>query len=439
MIIRAALRISLLSLLILLPLCAELTAQAAAGGKTSPDARLEYVVVLSRHGVRSPISKPGAIDQYSAAPWPQWEVQPGYMTPHGYQLMKLFGIWDRSRFSSQGLFAASGCGDASHVTIYADSDQRTRETGKAFAEGMFPGCPIAVHAQAEGTSDPLFNAINDMHPNTALAMAAIGGRIGGNAANVTEAYRPQLIVFDNVLAGCGHVSNPNPKRISVFSIPASLAAGSGSSPDALRGPLALTITLTENLLLEYTDGMPQANVGWGCVDEATLRELMQLSEAAWNYRDRTPAVARMYAANLLSHIERSMEQKIGGKPLAGALGKPEDRMLLLVGHDTNIATVAGALGIDWIEDGRADDTPPGGALLFELWRSPADAHPFVRVEYIAQTLEQMRNSQQLTPANPPAQAPVFVPGCSHADMSCTWDGFSAAMRAATDPAYVSAH
>jgi 4-phytase/acid phosphatase len=112
-------------------------------------------------------------------------------------------------------------------------------------------------------------------------------------------------------------------------------------------------------------------------------------------------------------------------------------MVILVGHDTNIVTVAGALGIDWIADGRVDDSPPGGALIFELWRSPKTG-PFVRLAFTAQTLEQMRNSVPLTAANPPAEAPIFVPACSRPDLSCTWDSFSAAMRQATDPAYVSA-
>jgi hypothetical protein len=62
----------------------------------------------------------------------------------------------------------------------------------------------------------------------------------------------------------------------------------------------------------------------------------------------------------------------------------------------------------------------------------------VRVAFTTQTLEQMRNSEPLTPANPPAEAPVFVPACSGADLSCSWEGFSAAMRQATDPAFVTA-
>ncbi len=165
---------------------------------------------------------------------------------------------------------------------------------------------------------------------------------------------------------------------------------------------------------------------------------MQVNIASWEYSFRTPAVARMYASNLLDHILRTMAQSVTGKPDPGALGKPGDRLVILVGHDTNIVTSAGALGIDWIEDGRVDDTPPGGALVFELWRSHADGKLFVRLEFTAQTLEQMRKGEPLTLANPPAEAPVFVPGCGRADLSCTWEGFSAAMRQAIDPAYVSA-
>ena len=194
--------------------------------------------------------------------------------------------------------------------------------------------------------------------------------------------------------------------------------------------------MTENLLLEYTQGMSQADTGWGCIDGATLRTLMQLSSANWDYGKRTPAVARIFASTLLDRILKTMQQSATGAAVPGALGKPGDRLVILVGHDTNIVTVAGALNIDWVFDGRADDTPPGGALLFELWRPRDGGKPFVRLEYIAQTLEQMRNAEPLTLANPPAVAPIFIPGCSRQDLSCTWEGFSAAVRASIDPAYV---
>lgn len=88
---------------------------------------------------------------------------------------------------------------------------------------------------------------------------------------------------------------------------------------------------------------------------------------------------------------------------------------------------AGALGLHWIADGRADDTPPGGALVFELWQS-ADGKNSVRVYYTTQTLEQMHTATVLTGTNPPVRVPVFVPGCSRAGFSCSLEKFEANLQ-----------
>lgn len=436
MTIRALLRLLFIGFACLSIWTASVAAQTAEAAPTGRSADLKFVVALSRHGVRSPIGNTDLLNQYSAAPWPKWDVPPSYLTPHGYQLMKLFGAWDRANLSGQGLFAPSGCGDAAHVSILADTDERTIETGKALAEGMFPGCPIPVQAKAEGTADPLYRIVGGLHPgDVVLAAQAIAGRIGGDPKSLTEAFRPQLAALDNVLAGCGHAASSDVKRTSIFDIPVSLGKGSTYS-SGYSGPLSVASTMAENFLLEYTTGMSDANTGWGCVDGKTLRALMQLDTASWDYGYRTPTVARIHASNLLDRIQRSLEQNVTGKPVAGALSKPDDRLLIVVGHDSNIVAVAGALGVNWIIDGRMDDTPPGGALLFELWQPRDGGAPFVRLEYTAQTLEQMRQSQTLTPANPPAAAPIFVPGCSQQDMSCTWDGFRSAVHGAINPAYV---
>jgi 4-phytase/acid phosphatase len=402
------------------------------------DAHLQLVIVLSRHGVRPPLANQLKLEEYSAAPWPKWDVQAGYLTAHGFELMKFFGAWDREMFARDGLLAPAGCADASRVLILADSMERTRESGKALAEGMFPGCRIAVHSRSDGEPDPLFSPrkAGVGHPDSELAVAAIEGRIGGEIDSLTPAFRPQLAALDRVLSGCGHLP-VNSHRTSVFDVHSTLKTGSGDPPFMARGPIFTGGTLAADLLLEYTEGFSDAQTGWGCLDGATLRELMQVDAARWEFAFRTPAVARMYASNLLDHIRSTMEQSVTGKPVPGAIGKPGDRLVILVGHDTNIFTVAGALGINWVLDGRVNDAPPGGALIFELWQSSA-GEPFVRLRFTTQTLEQMRRAEPLKLSNPPAEAPVFVPGCSRADLSCTLDGFSAAMRQATDPAFVTA-
>jgi 4-phytase/acid phosphatase len=346
--------------------------------------------------------------------------------------MKIYGGYDRAKLAAEGLLAAEGCADAGRVSIVADSDQRTRETGKAIAEGLLPGCPADVQALPEGKADPLFhfteaNPAGIDHP---LAAAAIGGRIGGDANALTEAYRPQLTDLDRVLAGCGAAASAGTSRTSLFDIAASLAPGTGDHPAEMRGPLNTASTLSEMLLLEYTEGKSAPDVGWGCVDGAKLRGLMQLHAAAADFAQRTPAVARMYASRLLDAIAKALEQSATGKAVAGAPGKAGDRVLFLVGHDTNIASVAGALDLTWIVDGRRDDTPPGGALVFSLWRSRADGRLFVRVSYTAQTLEQMRNLEPLTLDRPPADVSVFVPVCGRADGSCDWTDFRSAVRKA---------
>ena len=279
-----------------------LGAQSAVSASDNSPKELKFVVYLSRHGVRSPTGLPAEYNPYSLAPWPAWDVPPGYLTAHGYKLMKLFGAYDRMELAKEGLLSPSGCEDASKISFYADSDERTRETGKAIAEGLLPGCPVPVKFLPEGTNDPLFH----YHPTPAQlgattpiqAAAAIAGRMGGNPANLAEAYRPQLKALDKILATCGTASPSQSKRISLFDVPATLAPGSGGHVAELRSPLNTASTLVENLLLEYTEGMDASKVGWGCVDDGKLRSLMALHTAATDFTERTTIMAQIGASAL---------------------------------------------------------------------------------------------------------------------------------------------
>jgi len=352
--------------------------------------------------------------------------------------MELFGSYDRMRLADVGLLRAKGCEDASSVTFYADSDQRTRETGKALADGLFPGCNVPVKSLPEGTNDTLFHPDpSSFKPGEpAIAVAAIAGRIGNDPANVTEAYRNQIGTLDQILTNCGKPSDTSQKRTSLFEIPAILAPGKGDHLAEMRGPLNTASSLAENLLLEYTQGMSTDHVGWGCVTGANLRSLIDLHTAATDFTLRTPIIARVQASNLLDQIFRGLLQAVTGKRIAGSKGKPSDRALFLIGHDTNLTNVSALLGLTWIADGRRDDTPPGGALVFELWKDRKSGEFSVRTYFTVQTLEQMRSSAELTLINPPQRVPVFLPGCSGKDFSCSWPSFHQTLHNAIDPLHV---
>lgn len=429
---------SLLSAVCILALLApDLPTQTTAKAPAASDADLRYVVYFSRHGVRSPTGRNEQYEKFSSAPWPTWEVPPGYLTPHGFQLMELLGAYDRMQFTREGLVSREGCAEAGKVTFYTDSDQRTRETGKALAKGLFPGCDIHVAGLPEGTNDPLFHLspADVAAVDSAVAAAAISGRIGNNPDKLTEAYRTQLVTLDKILAECGKPPEKSVKRTSLLDIPATHSAGQGDHLADLRGPLNTASTLAENFLLEYTNGTDTANVGWGCVDGPMVRSLISLHTAASDITQRTPAIANAQAAKLLNQIRLDLEQVVEQRSVPGALSKPTDRALFMVGHDTNLTNIAGTLNLTWIVDGRRDDTPPGGALVFELWKHRATGAYEVRIYFTVQTLEQMRFAKPLTLEAPPERVPIFVPACSKADFSCDWSSFSKAIQQATAKAH----
>ena len=218
-----------------------------------------------------------------------------------------------------------------------------------------------------------------------------------------------------------------------------MALSANPTDVTMSGPLRLASTFTENLLLEYTNGMRGLEFGWGRLDVANLQRLMTLHTTYADLMRRTPYLARARGSNLLNHILRSLEQAANGQPVKGAAATAETQLVVISGHDTNLSNLSGMLGISWLLPSyQQDDVPPGGALIFSLWRSPDIGALSMRVQFVAQTLDQMHEATTLSLSNPPPIADVFVPGCSTAQegFSCEWRDFHRAVRAAIDPAFV---
>jgi len=417
--------------LLAVSLCAvPCAAQAKSAG---PKPQLKMVVILSRHGLRSPTWTQARLDSYSAIPWPKWSVPPGNLTVRGHQLMKQFGGFDRGSLAREGLFAERGCADAAATYIWADSDQRTIESGQALAEGLFPDCMLPVHGHAEGENDPLFHpAANGVKPAEAdAAFAELNARMKQPA----DARQGQLIEeVNHLLLGCSLravCASAHTPKMPLISGPIVAVRGNGDHTVDLQGPLAQASSFAEDFLLEYADGMPMEHVGWGKVDAAELGKLLTLHSDYFDLMHRTPALAKIEASNMLFHIEKTLEQHVEDRPIADAIGPVDSKLVMLVGHDTNLAGIAALLGVHWDLDGRHDDTPPGAELALELWQDEHGVYT-VRVTVAMQTLQQLRKMPELTRAAPPARETLTLPGCAATGDRCAWNDFQKVADRAMD-------
>jgi 4-phytase/acid phosphatase len=409
----------------------------------APAAKLEYVAVMSRHGVRTSTWSNDRLNEYSIEPWPQWDVATGALTPRGRVQMKLLGAYDRDYLNRARLIASNGCDDANRFYFWSDTTPRDIESGQWLAAGLFPGCQVAIHAVAQGNSDPLFSPMSLLKPDAGLSAAALLGRLGGRPETLDTTYRGQLEAMERVLLGCDPGKNCPPAKApkqSLLEQTSAVRIAPGRLAQ-LTGPLGAASTLAETFLMEYADGKQGRDLGWGRLDKAKVRELMFLQDAYIELTMRTPYLARANGSNLLSHMLRSMQQAVRGEKVEGALGKPGDRGLYLLGHDSDVSYLAGTLGISWLlADYAPNCRPPGGAIVFEIWRETVGGKRSVRTYLRAQSLDQLRDATPLGLQTPPAKAPIFVPGCSTAaeGWPCDWDAFQRTVQAAIDPAFVTA-
>lgn len=377
---------------------------SAAATSTTPDIapssastaglHLDRVVMLMRHGVRSPtkeqVSPPGTNDK----PWPRWPVGKGELTEHGADAARLVGVWDRGNWVARGLLPAAGCPAADELTVAASSTPRTSATARAWLKGLAPGCTISVSFPLTKADDVEFHPF-DAHsmpidPKQALAAQAAMAPAGGIAADV--AAHADLYALLNQAMGCEpraacDISRMSPELEAKPDGPANIGPAIGEAS-----------TISQTFLLEYLQGMPMQDVAWGRLTRGQIATLLQFHTLKYKYEARAPYVADRAASPLAARMLKAVE------------GGP--KVTMLVGHDTNIADLGGMLGLTWQVPGYpADDPPPAGAVGFEVLTN-ASGQQLVHAFYRSQTMDQVRDLQPLDAKNPPSYTYLTVPGCA---------------------------
>lgn len=368
---------------------------AATPALAAPPLRLEKVVLLYRHGVRAPLDTEASLDGLAHPPLPEWPVAPSLLTDHGARALVEIGAWRRRAFVQAGLWTGSNCPGPDQLAIWTNTAARTIASGKALADGLAPGCPVAVGHLADGQTDPLFEPMHlGLSAFDGTAAVASAERYTGGTRAMTAPHVAELRALAQVI-GCDTAAQP----CELAADPGTIGISDDRRDIALTGAIRRYSGTAQVLLLQYLEGMPMAKVGWGRASATTLRQIAPLHAALFDVYARPPYMAARVAGPLARRIAATLRD-----PKAA-------RVSVFMGHDTNIAAVAALLGVAVAAPGYAPgDPPPGGALMIEVLRDRVGKR-WVRLAFEAATPEQIRYLQPLSSTHRPGHQALRLPGC----------------------------
>ena len=332
-----------------------------------------FTVVMTRHGVRSFTHTPPVYT------WPDWApVEPGFLSKHGYVLVTYLGRWYRTYFDAIGLpMDCRGKG----TYVYADRDQRTLETALALIQGACGSAnalPMNHDANiATDLNDTLFDGSDWIatRPKKQPEPPALAAQHAADFAAL------QSILDTRCSGRCAPATT--------------IADGSGYA---------------EDLFLEQAQCAP-------AIDPGKLAQAMQLHVLEYDVKSRPAAIAHFKGGNIFAHIVGLLQEKADvPHPDVAVPNVEHDRVAIISGHDTQVGALGGILNAHWPlgADFADDDMPPGGALLFELYRTSGGEYR-VRLQFVHETLAQMRSARPLHSGI--VLGPVHFNGCTSDDCS----------------------
>jgi 4-phytase/acid phosphatase len=395
-----------------------------AAAQPLDDTTLRQVIIFGRHGVRTPVVPDSTLNHFSVLPFPGFNVAgvanpgPSVLTTNGRSNEILLGSYFRLWLTQEGLLTGNDAADAAFVYVRANAAPLIFDTAKTFAAGLLPAATVTVNSYPAPAADPLFDPVDAGVAifNGRQAVAGVKGRLGGNAQSLASTYASELALTRSILLNYPAGQAPAPAApaqvVDVTALPIAITAGTPASPVNVGG-LADVIYAIDPFMMEYVDGLPDGEVGWGQLTAAGVSQTFRLYNLALDLEYKTPYMARTLSSNMASHVARSMVQAATGNAMTGALGSPSSKIIVITASNTNMAGLAGLLHLDWLQPGYQNDVlAPGGAIVFELRQSQSTGEYVIRTSYVAQSMDQLRNLMPLTLSAPPAIAPVLVPGCT---------------------------
>ncbi|KPJ19650.1 Glucose-1-phosphatase [Papilio machaon] len=368
--------------------------------------KLEQVLILSRHNIRTPLT--ARLEDTTPYKWPQWKNEVGHLTDKGALLESYMAEYFAEWLNETGLLPR-GCPTDDEVFVYANTRQRTRESARAFVRGAFGNCSISAYSIDSEDMDPVFNPIlRDTSETTKQKITAeMIQKLKG--LRLDAAYKELNDIIDlknsDICKSDSFCDFLQGENEIVYVI--------GKEPNIV-GPLATSNNVMDSFIMSYYEGMADEDVAWGKIVKpeqwALLSEIIRENQ---NVRFNSTSLARDVAKPLLKYIKTVFEHN------------PPRKVTVLFGHDSNLNSVMSALGFKYYElPHQYEATPPGGKIVFQKWRDEDTNRALLKINYVYQSTDQIRDASRLSLGSPPLWARLELTECSaDSDGFCPWDQF----------------
>lgn len=386
--------------MVVVVLMAGMNAQAQM--KRSDDFRAKYelkeVVVMSRHNIRSPLSSGGAAYQrVTPHTWFAWTSPSSQLSLRGGVLETEMGQFFRQWVVGEGLLPENYRPEGEGVLFYANSRQRTFATAKYFSAGFLPFANVEItHKYDEDKMDPVFTPqftkMNDAYRE--LVLSEIGTLHGGPQAWMA-AQQPTLDLLEEVLDMAHSPAALQGDTTHFWFDNTQFKIEKGDEPK-MTGGYTLANSVADALVLQCYESENFSPFGF----ELTMdqwRAIGAIKEVYDGLLFTTHSAAVNLAYPLVSRIREE-------------LNRSDRKFMFLCGHDSNLASISAALGLQFPETENAIElhTPIGSKLVFEKWSDGTD--DYIAVNLVYQAVEQLQDRTLLSPIMPPMVLPITIEG-----------------------------
>ena len=380
---------SLLLLLILTIICpalaqAQLQRSEAFKGKY----KLKEVVILSRHNIRSPLSTNGStLSKMTPHEWTNWSSAASELTLRGGVLETEMGQFFRKWTIETGLFKDNYVPTIDEVNVYANSMQRCIATAQYFSGGFMPVANLRVnHRYVPSKMDPIFfprltKSTEAFRTEAMKQINAMGGKEGlvGINKSLKESYDLIAKVLDMKQSEYykkgeikDFVNNDTQITLELNQEP------------GMKGSLKNANSASDAFILQFYEEPDALKAAFG--HKLTTEDWTKIAKVKDVYGDvlfTAPIVAVNVAHPLLQYMYDELNDK-------------DRKFTFLCGHDSNIASVDAALGVEEysLPNSIEKKTPIGSKLVLEKWGDAA-GKAYIAVNLVYQSTDQLKQMSLL--------------------------------------------